>query len=217
MTSGSRLYEPPVLTGAALVQWCDTGLRTLRQHQAHLDYINYFGEPDKDTGENLVQLLSVLQQASPRAPSTITTVSEVLQGWTTAAYAHPGIEGNSAWIVRAALDAMDDAAAGRTALDSDGIALVLSAGAAGARRFLGSDATAGTILDVFDAVAETASQPNHSVPAQLAAAAAAADRAQAATQGKLTVLRTQGVVDAGALGLTLLLRDLAQISGRRGR
>lgn len=115
---------------------------------------------------------------------------------------------------------MASAAQGRPVLEPSGLADVLAAAAAISdwEVFLPEAGTQpggpqpGTILDVVAAAADAAHSARRAgLDAQLSAIAAAAQKATDATPSHHSVLRTTGVVDAGALGLSIAFKELPDV------
>jgi dihydroxyacetone kinase-like predicted kinase len=219
--------EPPsqdVLTTEDLALWCRRGQLAIRQATSHLNEINVFDRVDYDTGKNLNQLWSLLTETTEtayleRRGSAPMTPSQLLHRWARAASEDdPDLVGRSVIIISKALKGMAAAAANLPHLDSRDISAVLTAGAVSARQWLSVDAVDGTILDVLDAGADAATVSHLRLSSQLEAIAEASVRAVEGTTARLPILRQVGVVDAGALGLSLALTELpGVIAARPGR
>jgi dihydroxyacetone kinase-like predicted kinase len=184
----------------------------------HLNEINVFDRVDYDTGNNLNRLFSLLVRTTEAAyaerRNNITmTPGQLLHLWARAAAEEedPDLVGRSVIITSKALKGMAHAAADLPHLDPQNISKVLAAGAVSARRWLSAGAVDGTILDVFDAGADAATATASKLSSQLEAIAQASARAAESTRSKLPILRQVGVVDAGALGLSLALNELPSV------
>lgn len=184
-----------------------------RLHQAlaarrdAIDDLNVFPVPDGDTGTNMVATVSAaltaLREAAaaePR-PDPDELVRAVVRG------AVRGARGNSGVILSQVVRAVVEVVADQPQVDAR-----LYAAALGRARDLAYEAVAepveGTILTVIGVAAdaaEAAAARGHDLVATSAAVCDAVGPAVARTRDQLDVLRTAGVVDAGARGLEVLL------------
>ena len=144
-----------------------------------LDRINVFPVPDGDTGRNLVLSLGVLRDL---ATDDVVLVERLLMD----------ARGNSGNIASAFLRAMLDNP------EDEGLGARCVAGAAAARRAV-ANPQPGTMLTVFDVLAETAvaGLSADNVPSLLARLTMVVHE----TSSQLEPLRAASVVDSGALGM----------------
>ncbi|MCP2264331.1 hypothetical protein APR03_001667 [Promicromonospora thailandica] len=212
--SGSRTAGPgpepsPAgvrLDDAAVVRaWTRGAATALRRERAAIDRVNVFPVADADTGTNLYLTLREGLRAVEAAPGD-TAGPRLLAVLARAALL--GARGNSGVILSEWLRGLAVAARhGGTAAD------LLTRAATSARSAVERPAE-GTILTAADAAAAAAraaeAGPDAAGPdgRVVAAAAAAARTAARASREELDVLRTAGVLDAGALGLVLVLDAL---------
>ncbi|MEZ0107140.1 DAK2 domain fusion protein YloV [Catenulispora sp. EB89] len=218
----------PVDAGA-LRRWAGAALAVLGRHREEIDALNVFPIADSDTGTNMYltfeaacRALDDRLAASGPAPS----VPEALQ-----ALAHGallGARGNSGVILSQLLRGAAGARYTGSAVDGAALAAGLAAGAESAYEAVARPAP-GTILSVAAAAAQAASAAvvaigeltaasaqltaNDSLAYVAQATAAGAREALARTPDQLDVLRQAGVVDAGGLGLVVLLDTLAAYTG----
>lgn len=185
--------------------WTRGATAALRRERAAIDRVNVFPVADADTGTNLYLTLREGDRAVAAAPAEATG-AELLT--TLARAALLGARGNSGVILSEWLRGL--AVAARR---GGGAADLLTRAATSARSAVAQPAE-GTILTAADAAAAAARAAEDSVdgdtgPLAVVAAAAAAARAAArASRDELHHLRTAGVLDAGALGLVLVLDAL---------
>ncbi|MCB7137947.1 DAK2 domain-containing protein [Cellulosimicrobium marinum] len=192
--------------------WARDGVRALDRARGALDRVNVFPVADADTGTNLY--LTFLEAArSIAAVPAGAGAGDVLVRLARGALV--GARGNSGVILSEYLRGLAVELAGRAEVDGAGLARALGAAAETARRAVAHPA-GGTILTAADAAADAARAaagdaaegPARAVdrPADVCAAARTAARASALrSRDELDVLARADVLDAGALGLTLLL------------
>ncbi len=220
------------LDAALLTGWTDAAIAALRRHVAEVDRINVFPVADGDTGTNLLLTLQSAAEAAAAVPGGggCRAVAKAL-----ARGALVGARGNSgvalSQVLRGLADALQDAG---TDPGGPGPARVLAAALRrgtdlAAAAF--SDPREGTVLTVLAAAADAASRVASGrapAPAGIAAGAAhaglaavavatadAAAAAVAATTAQLPELGRAGVVDAGGLGLWVVLDALAALLAGR--
>jgi len=213
----SLLDAQDTVDGRALRRWVDIGVEALEQRRAEINSLNVFPVPDGDTGNNL---LITLQAAAARIGGPVDgalTASDVAEGLARGAFA--GARGNSGVILAQALRGVADGVAGLTTVGARDLASALANAASLVTGALSAPAK-GTIVSVLEAAAEGAAQAALEVDATVcdvvvASADAAADALQRTTT-QLDVLAAAGVVDAGGLGLLVLLDCLVEVTtGRR--
>jgi hypothetical protein len=201
---GVRLEDPGLVR-----VWTRGATAALRRERAAIDRVNVFPVADADTGTNLYLTLREGDLAVAAEPAEATG-AELLT--TLARAALLGARGNSGVILSEWLRGL--AVAARR---GGGTADLLTRAATSARSAVAQPAE-GTILTAADAAAAAARAAEDSAagsavgdagPLAVVSAAAAAARAAArASRDELHHLRTAGVLDAGALGLVLVLDAL---------
>lgn len=200
-----------VLDAPALRRWTELSARALGDVRTSIDAINVFPVPDGDTGTNLYHTVMACADAVAGLPDD----ADHTRVWATLTEAALlNARGNSGVLWSQALRGFAEVLrTGRT----DGPALrdALRHGAALARAAV-QRPVEGTLLTVLDAAADAAHAASGESPEELTHAAAdAAWRALAATTGQLRELAEDGVVDAGAAGLCVLLDALAAVTSGR--
>lgn len=211
------------LDPSRLVTRLDAALAALEERREELNGLNVFPVADGDTGDNLTLTVRAVRDAaaelaaagsgaqpSPEETSTRLARSALL-----------GARGNSGVILaqwlRGAAAGFSQAAAGASAA-SVPVAAVLHAGARAARAAV-SEPAPGTVLSVMDALAEGAgggAGVGEAPDAQLERALDAGWTALERGRHELEALRRADVVDAGGLGLLVLVSG-ALSAGRDGR
>ncbi|WP_217914036.1 DAK2 domain-containing protein [Miltoncostaea marina] len=184
----------------------------LAARAGELDDLNVFPVADGDTGTNMLMTAAAVEEAA-RATAGMPSAER----WDAIARAAlMGARGNSGMIlsqlVRGAAEAM------AAATGPPGGAAVAEALRAASDAAYGAvrAPVEGTMLTVARAAAEAAADASGGGPlGALEAALAGARDAVAATTGMLPALREAGVVDAGGLGVAILLEGLAAaLAGR---
>jgi DAK2 domain fusion protein YloV len=205
-----------VMDGEAVRRWCRLAADALAQTRAAIDALNVFPVPDADTGTNMHITLLATADAVDSLPAGATS-AEVWQA--AARGALLGACGNSGVIVSQLVRGLADVCAPESRCDGVVLARGLAHAAASARDAVSRPAE-GTVLTVADAAARAGSRVadtgarGGTLAAVVTAAAAAAREALAGTREQLDVLAANGVVDAGAAGLCVLLDALvATVTG----
>ncbi|WP_300007645.1 DAK2 domain-containing protein [Pseudonocardia sp.] len=200
---------PPILDAALLTGWAKAAVAALERHRAEIDRINVFPVPDGDTGTNL---LLTMRAAVEEARGDGEPVAPAL-----ARGALLGARGNSGVILSQVLRGMADAIAAVAGPSAGG--RVLADGLGRAHRLATAAVTRpreGTVLSVLSAAAVASVAVGSDRLDDVSAAAADAARdALRETTGQLPELARAGVVDAGGLGLYLVLDALAALVGGR--
>ncbi len=210
---------PPTFDTALLTGWTRAATSALERHCAEIDRINVFPVPDGDTGTNLLLTMRAAADAVRRvvrengAGRGVAVVAAAL-----ARGALVGARGNSGVILSQVLRGLAEAVApaagppaGAVLADALQRAHRLATAAVSRPR-------EGTVLSVLAAAAGAAAEVGSDRLDEVAVAAAeAAGAAVQATTGQLPELARAGVVDAGGLGLYLVLDSLAAlVTGRAG-
>lgn len=206
--AGVRLEDPGLVRA-----WTRGATAALRRERAAIDRVNVFPVADADTGTNLYLTFREADRAVAGAPSDATGTQLLA---TLARAALLGARGNSGVILSEWLRGL--AVAARSGA---GTAELLTRAATSARSAVARPAE-GTILTAADAAAAAARAAESSLERDagpgsvdtagplpvVTAAAAAARTAARASRDELDALRAAGVLDAGALGLVLVLDAL---------
>ncbi len=191
------------LSGASLHDMFATAATWLERNAGAINAINVFPVPDGDTGTNMTLTLKAAIEA---AAADV----DLEAGAAAAALAHGalmGARGNSGVILSQYLKGIAAAGAGLVTLDARQLAEALVQAGRTARSAV-SNPVEGTILTVAQAAgaaAQATAATGSDVLATMAAAAEAAREAVERTPDLLPVLREAGVVDSGALGLSVIL------------
>lgn len=197
---------------AAMRRWLDDAETALANHSDRLNAINIFPVADGDTGTNLYHTVRVASVAAAAADGT--DLGEVLGAAGQAAMEEAW--GNSGTLFAVFLDAFAASLAGHVRLSGPLLARALHHAQIRAWSAL-SEPVGGTMLSVLEAAAggaATASgsaaheDSNLALAAALDGAVEAALGAVVATEGQLGVLASARVVDAGGVGLLLVLAAL---------
>ncbi|MFD4991650.1 DAK2 domain-containing protein [Cellulosimicrobium cellulans] len=206
-----------VVDAAVVVAWGRGGVRALAAARESLDRVNVFPVADADTGTNMYLTLLDAVRALPGGDAAGVAEAGAVGGAgdllvRLARGALVGARGNSGVILSEYLRGIALALAEHRTVTGAALAAGLERAARTARDAVARPAP-GTILTAADAAARaatTASEgPGASAPAVVAAAARDAARAAALrSTGELDVLARAQVLDAGALGLVLVLGAL---------
>ncbi|QJW36340.1 DAK2 domain-containing protein [Cellulosimicrobium protaetiae] len=211
-----------VVDAAVVVAWGRHGVSALAAARESLDRVNVFPVADADTGTNMYLTLLDAVRALP-ADSTSGALEEGTAGGAgdllvrLARGALVGARGNSGVILSEYLRGLALELAEHRTVTGAALAAGLGRAARTARGAVARPAP-GTILTAADAAARTAATasegPDVSSPAVVAAAARDGARAAALrSTGELDVLARAQVLDAGALGLVLVLGALVAAIG----
>ena len=207
------LPQQEALDGPSLRLVFATAAQYLRDSAKAIDAINVYPVPDGDTGANMS---GTFREAIDRALALEgnPTVAEVLGA--IAKGALYGARGNSGVILSQALRGFAAGVGERVRLDGAAVADGLRQAADQAYKAV-SQPQEGTMLTVLreagaDARTAAAALPeggkDTGCARVLAAAIAAADRAEAATMDQLEALREAGLPDAGGEGICVILKGL---------
>lgn len=200
---------PPILDTALFTGWASHAVAALERHRAEIDRINVFPVPDGDTGTNL--LLTMRSAAEALAAGEGPAAAALARG------ALLGARGNSGVILSQVLRGVSDAVAAKAGPSAGG--RVLADGLGRAHRLATAAITRpreGTALSVLSAAAvASVAVGSDRLDAVAVAAADAAGAALRETTGQLPELARAGVVDAGGLGLYLVLEALAALVSSR--
>ncbi len=206
------------------------GLDALRRHRAEIDELNVYPVPDGDTGTNLVLTLTAAWEAIATDPSPAEAANDghgtgqdagtgadngaaapgpLLHRMARAALL--GARGNSGVILSQLLRATADTLGSVPVTRGRTLAGALTAAAEAAYAAV-AEPVEGTVLTVATGAAEAARAADTDDLAAVAEAAArGATEALARTPEQLPVLARAGVVDAGGMGLVVLLDALVEV------
>ncbi|MGN5239712.1 MULTISPECIES: DAK2 domain-containing protein [unclassified Rhodococcus (in: high G+C Gram-positive bacteria)] len=202
--------------GRALRRWVELALATLDERCHEINTLNVFPVPDGDTGTNLLATLRAAADELGGPVDGALTVGAVAEALARGAFV--GARGNSGVILAQGLRGVADSIAGLTAVDGRDFARALGRAATTVTDALSTPAE-GTIVTVLRAAADGAGRAVIDTKSLRGAVGAAADAAATAlevTPEQLEALAAAGVVDAGGLGLLILLDCLVEIvSGQR--
>lgn len=205
--------EPASPLAGQLLDWAGAALAALVQAREELDRINLFEIPDGDTGANLVRTLGYGCSAIANMPSGL-PATQMCADFATALWRNAS--GCSGLILASALKPLLWAFADRGCIDADGLVDGLEA-AAGAAAAAVARPVRGTMVTVFEEAARAARAAraaDRALPAIAAAVAAAVRSAVQQSQTQIPELARAGVVDAGALGLSLILQALCAVAAK---
>lgn len=197
------------LGASELRRACLAALEALRARQDEIDAANVYPVPDGDTGTNMTLTMIGVAEALTRAADDPRAVAETI-----ARASLMGARGNSgvilAQVLRGLCEAIDE-----NGLDARGLAKGLGRGAQLAYEAM-LEPVEGTMLTVARAAAESVADPrDDDCSALLDAAARAAHEALERTPDLLPLLKHAGVVDAGGMGLCVVLDAIAaSVAGR---
>lgn len=197
-----------VLDGGALLQWAQASVDGLIARSDEINRLNVFPVADSDTGNNMLFTMGSAVNAAEALGegASVTLVAAAL-----ARGAVHGARGNSGVILSQIVRGFAEAAVEQ---DTIGAAVVRSALRQASQFVIASMSTPvpGTIVSVLAAAVDAADSLGSDDLGELAAAAAdAAVLALEQTPQQLDVLADNGVVDAGARGLVVILDALVSV------
>lgn len=215
----TAMATPSRFDSARLMSWARRASDELNRRRVEINKLNVFPVPDSDTGSNMAHTMAAAVAEAERLPADADPrqVAEAL-----AIGAVKGARGNSGVVLSQVMRGV----AQSIAEDSPGGAMIADSLAA-AVRFVDkaiADPVEGTVITVLRAaavaaqeVSDAADNGNAEASIELVAQAAteAARIALANTPSQLEALRKAGVVDAGGMGLVVLLEALGEEVGAR--
>jgi len=198
-----------ILGASELRRACLAALEALRARQDEIDAANVYPVPDGDTGTNLALTMQSVAEALAEAPDEPRAVAEAIKRGSLM-----GARGNSGVILAQVLRGLTEAV-DASGLDARGIAKGLARGAELSYEAMLTPVE-GTMLTVAREAADAvADLPADDPSAVLDLAARAAHEALERTPDQLEILRQAGVVDAGGMGLCVVLDAVAaSVAGR---
>ncbi len=195
------------LSGYGLRRALIAGIHRLISCRDEINRINVFPVPDGDTGTNLAFTLSAVL-AGMRAPR-LASAGEVLRR--AAAEAIDGARGNSGAIIAQFFQGVSEALGPSKWVTPDSLSRAVGVGSRSAREAM-ADPREGTILSVIQAFAQAwraqIELGSGDFRGSFQHALQAAREALQRTPDQLAVLRSAGVVDAGALGFVDFLEGI---------
>jgi DAK2 domain fusion protein YloV len=207
----TKMDEGTVITsidGRDLRRIFSQGRRALEENVEAINALNVFPVPDGDTGTNMLLTMKALGEETARTPSD--EVGAMARG------ALLGARGNSGVILAQFLQGLAKGLNGKSDFNCHDLAMALSEATTAAYKAVGNP-TEGTMLTVMRDVA-AAAEKQAAVKANVLelweTMCRAARDAVAMTPYLLPVLREAGVVDAGGLGLSVILEGA--LRGLRG-
>ena len=198
-----------LLGASELRRACLAALEALRARQDEIDAANVYPVPDGDTGTNLTLTMTAVAEALTGAADEPRALAESI-----ARGSLMGARGNSgvilAQVLRGLCESVDD-----RGLDARGLAKGLTRGAELAYEAMLTPVE-GTMLTVARAAGDSvADRREDECSVLLDAAALAAHEALERTPDLLPILEQSGVVDAGGMGLCVVLDAFAaSVAGR---
>lgn len=195
------------LTASALRRAVEISLESLKGSQELIDAANVFPVPDADTGTNLVTTFERVQAELAAVRSDVEVPKAVKTG------VLRGAQGNSgaivAQIVRAFADAVESGP-----VDGDGLARAFKAASEGASLAV-LRPVAGTMLSVMAAASDAVQGSDADAGGRFLVAGDAATQALARTREQLPELQKAGVLDAGGMGLVLIINAFGLALGAK--
>ncbi|NYE94636.1 hypothetical protein FHU41_000857 [Psychromicrobium silvestre] len=200
---------------SAFRRWLAKSEETLGNHSDRLNAINIFPVADGDTGTNLYLTMRAANRAAQQNESS--DLGVLLSAAAQAAMEEA--RGNSGTLIAVFLAAMAEPLQGATRLSAPLLAAALRRAQIRSWSAL-SDPIQGTMLSVLEAAAEGAvtaddalggDDSNHALSVALDATVAAALEGVVRTEQQLSELQRAQVVDAGGVGLLLVLDNLRAV------
>jgi len=193
------------LSGAELRELFAAATAWLERNVLQVNAVNVFPVPDGDTGTNMYLTMRATMEEAERC-------EDPAAGAVLAAMSHGalmGARGNSGVILSQIIGGLARGVDGATDVTPKGLAAGLEQASAAAYRAVTKPAE-GTILTVIREVSEavTAANGNGDLDSLLETAVSTAKSSVEKTPSLLPVLREAGVVDAGGLGLSVLLEGM---------
>ncbi len=198
-----------MINGNVLRDAIISGANNIVNKRLSVDELNVFPVPDGDTGTNMSMTISAGARELKRLNNA--TVGEVAS--VAASALLRGARGNSGVILSLLFRGFSKGLAGLTEADGKQIANALSLGVAAAYKAV-MKPTEGTMLTVARVAAEKAVAASETEQDALAIWRVIVNEAKATldtTPDLLPVLKKAGVVDAGGMGLVVILEGMLQV------
>ena len=205
----------PDLTGDDLRQAFDAATSALERHRNAINALNVFPVPDGDTGTNMLLTMRSAMENCPRHDNA--TVAQVTADLAEGAFW--GARGNSGVILSQFFKGFADAFKDRTTCGVSDLARALGQATDAAYRAVGTPVE-GTMLTVirslYVAVQDEEARSGEADPRVLwETAFLAGKEALSRTPSQLAVLQEAGVVDAGGMGMVVIMGEaLCQLTGQ---
>ena len=205
----------PDLTGDDLRQAFDAATSALERHRNAINALNVFPVPDGDTGTNMLLTMRSAMENCPRHDNA--TVAQVTADLAEGAFW--GARGNSGVILSQFFKGFADAFKDRTTCGASDLARALGQATDAAYRAVGTPVE-GTMLTVirslYVAVQDEEDRSGEADPRVLwETAFLAGKEALDRTPSQLAVLQEAGVVDAGGMGMVVIMGEaLCQLTGQ---
>ena len=200
-------------SGRAISRWLERSVKSLGNHSDRLNAINVFPVADGDTGSNLYLTARAGHDAVSKLDSL--DVGGYLE--VAARAAMESARGNSGTLLAVFLSGLAEPLAGTDRLTAPGLAAGLERAKVRAWSAL-SDPVDGTMLSVINAAALAAGthfmhlkhdpESRAALDSLLSQVAQAARLAVQGTENELPSLAEAGVVDAGAVGMLIIIDEL---------
>lgn len=203
--STSDRSETQILNKESLRKLIMAGARRVIAHREHLDRINVFPVPDRDTGTNLAMTMRAVLDGLKQPLPSLAAVSSTI-----ATSALTGAQGNSGVIFAQFFQGMREEISDSVSLSMSRFAQALRCAATRAREALAQPRD-GTILTVISDVADHLIRQADKLPsfrALVDEGLTIARRSLESTTNRLAELKKAGVVDAGALGFVHFLEGI---------
>jgi DAK2 domain fusion protein YloV len=192
-----------VLTADALLSICRVAEEWLSRNRDAINAINVYPVPDGDTGTNmLLTLRAALEAAERDGARSLSALSRAM-----ARGALLGARGNSGVILSQMIRGLAEGFEGLEVADARGLSDALHHAGEVAYAAV-SEPVEGTMLTVMRAACPGTLPSNADIAGVLMEAQAAAERAVKRTPEQLPRLREAGVVDAGGMGVAVILAGL---------
>ncbi|WP_449373245.1 DAK2 domain-containing protein [Arthrobacter psychrolactophilus] len=202
-------------TAPVVRRWLAMAEQTLANHSDRLNAINIYPVADADTGTNLYQTIRAAAQAVADLEPSDVGVTMAVAGRAAMEQAR----GNSGTLLSVSLVAMAEPLAGAQRLSGRLLSAALQRAQLRAWSAL-SEPMPGTMLSVLEAAAigagsvegaQSGDESNQALAETIEQAVCAARAAVILTESQLEVLSEAHVVDAGAVGLLLILDCLRSV------
>lgn len=198
------------LDAAQVRRWAVACVQSLDAHREAIDRINVYPVADADTGSNLLHTMRAALDTLLRAPArTRSEAGAALSALARGALS--GARGNSGVIASQLMRGFADAVADSVTINGPDLRTALEAAVDRVGTAV-SEPVPGTMITVVEGASGAANaEPSDELGDVVAAAAAGALAALEETPRQLAVLAEAGVVDAGGLGVVVMLDALVAV------
>ncbi|OYD69383.1 DAK2 domain-containing protein [Rhodococcus sp. OK302] len=198
--------------GLLLRRWARRSVDCLETRRGEINSLNVFPIPDSDTGTNLLFTMRAALDSAEALDGDVTSAGRIANALARGAVS--GARGNSGVILSQVMRGIAETVRGDR-IDGHDLAVSLQTATTLATRAV-TDLVEGTIVTVLRASGEAAAACVGADLGSVALVAAdAAAQALIKTPDQLEVLASAGVVDAGGLGLVVILDALVEsVTGR---